>query len=83
MAQGVRHLNERANGNGPEVGRIVGFAASNTQPRTAETRPAERHQISFDGWAGCLADVAPEMSDAEFARFMLDERVRKAIESKP
>ena len=40
---------------------------------------AER-KVSYDGWAGCLAHVHPEMSDAEFSRLMLDERVREALE---
>jgi hypothetical protein len=37
------------------------------------------HKISFDGWVGCLAHVHPEMSDAEFKQFALDERVHEAM----
>lgn len=42
-------------------------------------KPGPEHKISFEGWAGCLAHVHPEMSDAEFKQFMLDERVREAM----
>ena len=35
--------------------------------------------ISFDGWAGCLAHVRPELSDKEFMRMIEDERVAEAM----
>lgn len=57
------------------------FLISRRAARHSTTVSSESdHRISFDGWAGCLAHVHPEMSDAEFSRFMLDERVREAME---
>ena len=42
--------------------------------------PARPSPISFEGWAGCLAHVHPELSDKEFMRLIEDERVKEAME---
>jgi hypothetical protein len=47
--------------------------------RTQMHETKQDHKISFEGWLGCLAHVHPEMSDAEFKQFILDERVREAM----
>ena len=30
-------------------------------------------KINYEGWAGCLANVHPELSDAQFNQLILDE----------
>jgi hypothetical protein len=36
--------------------------------------------VNFEGWAGCLAHVHPEMSDSQFKQLILDERAKEADE---
>jgi hypothetical protein len=63
-----------------EVEDFAEFLLSRQQDATSTPAKAvPEHKISFEGWAGCLAHVHPEMSDAEFKQFMLDERVREAM----
>ena len=50
------------------------------RPLPAPQGQLPEHKISFEGWAGCLAHVHPEMSDDEFSQLILDERAREALE---
>lgn len=47
-------------------------------PPAARVEPGTDRKVSFDGWAGCLAHVHPELSDAEFKRLIRDEWARAA-----
>ncbi|HET6251165.1 MAG TPA: DUF2281 domain-containing protein [Tepidisphaeraceae bacterium] len=53
------------------------FLGTRRDQPTASSVSPER-PISYEGWAGCLAHIHPEMSDAEFNQMILDERVREA-----
>jgi len=56
------------------------FLVARRMGRIAPAVATPTHRISFEGWAGCLAHVHPEMSDAEFKQMILDERAREADE---
>lgn len=49
-------------------------------PKEVRTGPPG-NRILYEGWAGCLAHVHPEMSDAEFKQLIRDEWVRAADDS--
>ena len=65
-----------------QVKEVEDFAESLISRRLLPTPHGKEpeHKISFEGWAGCLAHVHPEMSDDEFSQLILDERAREALE---
>lgn len=64
-----------------QVKTFVEFLISRRSRSTAPTAKTEpERKISFEGWAGCLAHVHPELSDREFKQLIEDERVRQAME---
>ena len=63
-----------------EVEHFAEFLISRLRPESAGGAAKRPHKISFEGWAGCLEHVHPELSDKEFMRVIEDERAREAME---
>ena len=68
-----------------EVEQVKTFAAflvnrrAKPEAKAAALPPPPLPQVSFDGWAGCLAHVHPELSNKEFMRLIEDERIAEAM----
>jgi len=59
-----------------ELKQVEDLARSLAARHTATNDETGERKIRFDGWAGCLSHVHPEMSDKEFKDLMLDERAK-------
>ena len=60
---------------------VKDFAEFLLTRRAAEVRGAQMPNSlpnSFTGWAGCLAHIHPEKSDAQFNKLILNEWARAA-----
>jgi hypothetical protein len=79
----MHRLNELAAKLTPaQLQEVEDFAEFLLVRRDAKECPApdsgKERKISFEGWAGCMADVHPELSDSQFNELIMDEWARAA-----